>query len=127
MRRSMPGWSSALSRSASCATASPKSRLKRRDECLDVGRDVLPLQSHREIGDHETRRAAAVVAFALEAEAMHRLLADQLGDGVGQLDLASGARLLRIEPAHHFGLHDVAARKHQVGRGGALRRLLDYA
>src|SRR6476620_7154419 len=108
MRRSTRALSSVPFRSVSFATASPKSRLKRRDKGLDVGRDVLPLQRNREIGDHEPRRAATVVTFAFKPEAVHRLPAYQLSDGVGQLDFPARARLLSVERAHHLGLQDVA-------------------
>ena len=40
---------------------------------------------------------------------MERLLADQLGHGVGQLDFAAGTRFLRLEHAHDLRLQNVAA------------------
>ena len=100
---------------------------KRLQIAADRRRDVVALQRHREIGDHEPASAAAIVALALEPIGVKRLLPDQLGHGVGQLDFTARARLLRVERAHHFGLQDVAAGKHQVGRRGARRGLLDHA
>src|SRR4051812_14153248 len=100
MRRSTPGSSSARSRLASCATGLRGSRLKSRDKLAHLRAHVGTLQRHRQIGDHETGSTAAVVTLAFEPVSVQRLLADQLRDRVGELDLPAGAGLLRVELAH---------------------------
>ena len=67
------------------------------------------------------------MAPAIEAEAVERLLADQLGHGIGKLDFAAGAGFLGIQHAHHVRLQNIAAGQHQIGRRGTLRRLFDQA
>src|SRR6478609_4638362 len=118
---SMPAWSNARSRSANCG----KSWLKPGDKLPHRWSDVVALQGHRQVGDHEARCAPAIVALALEAVGMEGLLADQLGHRVGQLDLAARAFLLAVECAHHLRLEDVAAGKHQVRWCRAGRGLFD--
>ena len=51
-------------------------------------------QRQRDVGLEEAQLVAAVVAPAVEAQAMERLAADQPGHAVGELDLAAGAGLL---------------------------------
>src|SRR5512133_1073676 len=113
MRRSTLGWLSERSRSASSRTSSPKSSLKTRDKLAHFRTDVAALERHGEVGDHEPRRASAIVALALEPVGVERLLADQLGDRVGELDLAARTGFLRVERSHHVRLQDVAAGQHQ--------------
>src|SRR4051812_39943514 len=98
----MRGWWSERSRSASFATGWPRSRLPPRNELPHLGRDIAALKGHGDIGDHEAFRAAAVIALALEPAGMERLCPDHLGHGVGQLDLAAGARFLSVERPHHL-------------------------
>ena len=75
--------------------------------------DVGALERDREVGDHKTNGASAVVALALEAVAVERLLADQLRNRVGELDFTARALLLSIENAHDLRLEDVAAGERQ--------------
>ena len=56
-----------------------------------AGRDVVAAERQREIGDDEAGLVAAIVALAVEGEAVEGLRADQGGHAVGQLDLAAGA------------------------------------
>ena len=56
------------------------------------GADVLALQRQREIGDHVAGLVAAIVAGRVDRGRVERLLADQLGHRVRELDLAAGAR-----------------------------------
>jgi hypothetical protein len=67
------------------------------------------------------------VADGVHLHRVERLLADQLRHGVGELDLASRARLALIENAHHVGLEDVAADDREVRRRLFGLRLFDQA
>src|SRR6266498_4113400 len=104
MRRSTRALSNARSRSGNSANSSLKRGLKLRNELADFGRNVVALQRHRQIGDHEPGFVATVVSLGIDFEGMKRLLADQLGHGIGQLDLAARADLAGIEHAQYLGL-----------------------
>src|SRR4051794_11752973 len=118
----MRGSSSGQSKSASCAT---NSKWRRRDKLPDFRPDVIALQGHRQVGDHEARLVAAIVAYGIHLERMKRLSADQLGDGVGQLDFAARPGFAPTEDGEHVRLKDVTADHTQPRRGFVGCRLLD--
>ena len=92
-----------------------------------AGRDVVVGEGESEIGDDEAGLVAAIVALAVEGEAVEGLAADQRGHAVGELDLAARAFAESAEDRHDLGLEDVAADHAQVGRRVLGRRLLDQA
>ena len=55
------------------------------------GAQIVALQRERQIGDDEAGLVAAIVADRVDVERVERLLADQCGHAVGQLDLAARA------------------------------------
>ena len=61
------------------------------------GRDVVAVERESEIGDDEAGLVAAIVAIAVEGQAVEGLAADQGGHAVGELDLAAGAFADRAE------------------------------
>ena len=67
-------------------------------------------------GFQETFLAAAVVARAVVAKRLHLLDADQGGNTVGELDLATRAARLAADALEHRRREDVAARHRQRGR-----------
>ncbi len=122
MRRSTPASSSARFRSVSFATASPKSRLKRRDKGLDVGRDVLraPAPS-RDWRSRSPPRCRSRSARLRTGSAWNGCLPISFAIASVSWISPPAPGLLRVERAHHLGLKDVAAGQHQVRRRGALR------
>src|SRR5438477_8964538 len=112
MRRSTRASSNARSRWASCGIGWRGWRrwaLQPRDELAHFRPDVIALQRHRQICDDEAGLVAAVMADGVHSQRVERLLADELGHRVGQLDLAPGAAFLLIQHPHHLRLEDVAA------------------
>ncbi len=82
---------------------------KVRHEGAHGGADILAFERERDVGGDEAGLVAAIVAGGADGDAMEGLGADQLGHGVGELDLAAGAALRFVEDLHHFRLEDVAA------------------
>ena len=80
-----------------------------------------------DIGAQEAGLRAAIVPLAFELDAVEFLRLRQPDHGVGELDLAAGAALLGLENLEDFRLQDVAPGDREVGRRGALRRLLHHA
>src|SRR5436305_1745152 len=104
MRCSTPASLSARFRSASCATSLRRCGLQPPNKFPNFGRGVLALEGHCEIGGDKARGIPAIVTRRFDLQCMERLLADQLGHCIGELDLSAGAALLPIEHAHHLGL-----------------------
>ena len=76
---------------------------------------------------HEAGLVAAIVALAIEGDAVEGLACRSARHRVGQLDLAAGAFRRASRIAHHLGLEDVAADHAEVGRRLLGLRLLDQA
>ena len=71
------------------------------------GRPQRQLDDGLEVGGH----GAGVVAAALERGAVHGLIGEQEGDGVGELDLAAHAGLHLLELVEDLRGEDVAAHR----------------
>src|ERR1700736_3246718 len=80
-----------------------------------------------DVGAQESRLRAAIVAFAFELDTVETLLFGQPDHGVGELDLAAGAALLRFQDFENFRLQDVAPGDRQIRGRGALGRLFHHA
>src|SRR3569623_3588805 len=89
------------------------------------GAQLRPLQAVGDVGAEEAVLGAAIMALALELDAIECLRLGKADHGVGELDLAAGAALLGLEELEDLGLQDVAASDREVGWRGALGRLLD--
>src|SRR5262249_26261933 len=65
-------------------------------------------QSEGDVGFEEADLVAAIETLALEAIAVEWRAADELGQGVRQLDLAAGADIVAVQHGEHARLQDVA-------------------
>src|SRR5690349_24417034 len=79
-------------------------------------------QAKGDVGAQEARLRAAIMALALEFDAVEFLRLRQTDHGVGELDLTAGSTLLRLQDLEDFRLQDVAAGDREVRRRSALRR-----
>ena len=73
----------------------------------------------------EAELVAGVVALAFEAVGVDRAAAQQVLEGVGELDFAARARVDRLQRVEDLGRQDVAADDGQVGRRLGRLGLLD--
>src|SRR3977135_694999 len=80
-----------------------------------------------DIGAEEAGLGAAIVPLALEFDAIEALRFGKPDHRVGELDLAAGAVLKRVQDVENFRLQDVAPGDRQVGWRGALGWLLHHA
>src|SRR5262245_54807742 len=70
----------------------------------------------RNVGGEEADLGAAVIAVALEPQAVERLPLGELDHRIGKLDLAAGAPVLRRQDVEDFRLQDIAAGNDEVRR-----------
>src|SRR5690349_11729709 len=75
----------------------------------EFGRDVAACEGVGNVGGEKADLGAAVEAAAFEFQAVEILFLRQRDHGVGELDLAAGAGLLRRQKIEDFRLQDVAA------------------
>src|SRR5262245_65673935 len=68
-----------------------------RQELAELGTEVVPVQRQLDGGPQVVELLADVETPLVEHEAVHRLLREQDGDGVRELDLAPDARLGAVE------------------------------
>src|SRR6266702_8701285 len=73
-----------------------------------------------DVGAQEARLRAAIVPLALELDAVELLRFGELDHAIGELDLAAGAALLRLQDLEDLRLQDVAAGDRKIGRRRAL-------
>src|SRR5258708_34503331 len=78
------------------------------EDLAHLAAHVRALERERDVGFQEPDLVAAVEAAAFEAHAVERHQAEQVGERVGQLDLAAGAALLPIEIKKYLRLQDVS-------------------
>jgi hypothetical protein len=97
------------------------------EEGPEGGAQVFAVDGQFHGGPQVVELVAHVEAALLEHEAVHGLLLDEQGDGVGELDLLVGARLHPLEAVEDLGGEDVPAHHGQVGRRLLGSRLLDDA
>src|ERR1700730_15211144 len=71
--------------------------------------------AERDVGAQEARLRAAIVPLALELDAVEFLRFGELDHAIGELDLAAGAALLRLQDLEDLRLQDVAAGDRKVG------------
>src|SRR3954464_1666328 len=88
---------------------------------------LRPLQAVGDVGAEEAGLGAAIMALALELDAVEALRSGEADHGIGELDLSAGAALLGLQDLEDLRLQDVAAGDREVGGRGALGRLLDHA
>src|SRR5262245_13691244 len=67
------------------------------EELSELRTEVVPVQRQLDGGPQVVELLADVEATLVEDEAVHGLLGQQDGDGVGELDLATHARLGAVE------------------------------
>ena len=77
-------------------------------------------------GFQKTFLAATVITFAAVLEGIHRLLRQQAGNTIGQLDLAAHARGLAANMVENSGRQNIAASHRHAGRGYLWRRLFHH-
>src|SRR4029079_16280671 len=68
-----------------------------------------PLQAVGDVGAEEAGLGAAIMALALELDAVEFLRLGEADHGVGELDLAAGAALLGLQDLEDLRLENVAA------------------
>src|SRR6056297_2395122 len=95
--------------------------------CAKLGPEFRVFQAEMHRGFQIAELAAAIEALAIESKAEDRFVLQQPCDGVGQLDLPSGARLGLLEQIEDTWSQDVPADHGQVGRRIRRPRLLDDA
>src|SRR5437868_15392907 len=77
-----------------------------------------------DVGAQEAGFRAAVMPLAFEFHAVELLRFGETDHGIGELDFAAGAALLRLQYLEDLRLEDVAAGDREIRRRGALRWFL---
>src|SRR5262245_38390570 len=85
------------------------------EEVAELGREVVAIQRQLDGGAQIVELLADVEAPLVEHEAVHRLLGEQDGDGVGELDLAAHTRLGAVDGVEDLAGEQVAAHDGEVG------------
>src|SRR5438132_8010302 len=81
----------------------------------EFGAHILARERISDVRGQETDLRAAVERPALELEAVERQFQRQADHRVGDLDLAAGAAVLRLQNVKNLRLQDVAASDNEVG------------
>src|SRR6266545_2402649 len=89
-------------------------------------RDVGAGEGVGDVGGEEADLGAAVVALAVELQAVERLALGERDHRVGELDLAAGAARLRRQEVEDLRLQDIAAGDDEIRRRLRARRLLHH-
>src|SRR5579859_2737098 len=100
---------------------------QRCDHAPELGRDVRTGETEGDVRFEEADLVAAIIALALEAQAVERLAAEELDHGVGQLDLAAGTAAGVLQMAEDRRGQHIAADDRQRRRCLGRVRLLDQA